>query len=306
MKNLTRAFALTLLLAWATPGFAWFWNSTPSDYTDTRYPIVLVHGMFGFDQALLVDYWFGIPSELSKYGATVHVAQVPALESTVARGEVLLNQVEELAAIHGKVNLIGHSHGGPTARYVAEVRPDLVASVTSVGSPHTGSNVADIVVNSPGSSLANTLGNALGGIIDLVSGGGFDQNMEASLHDLTSQGSAEFNALAPSAIPTTPCGSAPHQVNGIRYYSWSGTSVLTNILDPSDALLGLTSLAFGSEPNDGLVGRCSSHMGHVIRDNYRMNHLDEVNQILGLRSLLETSPKAVYRHHANRLKNAGL
>ncbi|MGC3581752.1 lipase, partial [Pseudomonas aeruginosa] len=51
---------------------------------------------------------------------------------------------------------------------------------------------------------------------------------------------------------------------------------------------------------------CSSHLGMVIRDNYRMNHLDEVNQVFGLTSLNETSPVSVYRQHATRLKNASL
>ncbi|HBC18826.1 MAG TPA: hypothetical protein DC022_08760, partial [Alcanivorax sp.] len=30
------------------------------------------------------------------------------------------------------VNLLGHSHGGPTVRYVASVYPDYVASATAV------------------------------------------------------------------------------------------------------------------------------------------------------------------------------
>ena len=63
---------------------------------------------------------------------------------------------------------------------------------------------------------------------------------------------------------------------------------------------------FYSEANDGLVGRCSSHLGTVIRDNYFHNHLDEVNQILGLVSIFESNPTTVFRTHANRLKNAGL
>ena len=50
----------------------------------------------------------------------------------------------------------------------------------------------------------------------------------------------------------------------------------------------------------------SSRFGKVIRDNYFMNHLDEVNQALGLHSLFETDPKAVFKQHANRLRNAGL
>ncbi|MGK3847892.1 triacylglycerol lipase, partial [Enterococcus faecium] len=60
------------------------------------------------------------------------------------------------------------------------------------------------------------------------------------------------------------------------------------------------------KPNDGLVGQCSNHLGVVIRDNYTMNHLDEVNQIAGLVSVFDTSPVAVFRTHINRLKLAGL
>lgn len=305
MKQLTKAAVLLCVLAWSAPTLAW-WFSPPSDYAKTRYPIVLVHGMFGFDNIAGVDYWYGISEELQRYGARVFTTQVPALDSTVARGEALLPQVEAIAAVYGKVNLIGHSHGGPTARYIARVRPDLVASVTTVGAPHTGSPVADLIYDSPAQGLAATLGNALGSLIDLLSGGGYTQDLNASLYSLTAEGSAEFNRFAPAGMPSSPCGDGAHSANGIRFYSWGGTGVLTNALDLSDALLGTTSLAFGFSANDGLVGRCSSHFGQVIRDNYFMNHLDEVNQTLGLRSLFETSPKTVYRQQANRLKNAGL
>ena len=145
MKQWIKVFAMLVALAWSAPSMAWWWNSTPSNYTDTRYPVVLVHGMFGFDSIAGVDYWYGIAEDLRKYGADVYTTQVPALDSTIARGEALLPQIASIAAVHGKVNLIGHSHGGPTARYVARVRPDLVASVTSVGSPHKGSPVADLI-----------------------------------------------------------------------------------------------------------------------------------------------------------------
>ena len=94
-------------------------------------------------------------------------------------------------------------------------------------------------------------------------------------------------------------------MGGIRYYSWSGTGILTNALDVSDAALALSSF-FYPEANDGLVGKCSSHLGTVIRDNYFQNHLDEVNQILGLVSIFESSPPSLFRAHANRLKTAGL
>ena len=55
-----------------------------------------------------------------------------------------------------------------------------------------------------------------------------------------------------------------------------------------------------------MVGSCSSHLGTVIRDDYGMNHLDEVNQTAGIVNWFEVDPKSLYRNQANRLKNAGL
>ncbi|WP_217473813.1 triacylglycerol lipase [Stutzerimonas stutzeri] len=284
-----------------------------SSYTQTRYPIVLTHGMLGFDSILGVDYWYGIPHALRRDGAEVYVTEVSQLNTSELRGEELLAQVEEIVAISGKpkVNLIGHSHGGPTVRYVAAVRPDLVASVTSVGAPHKGSDVADLLRRIPegsgGEAIVAGLVNGLGALINALSGSSSTepQNALGSLESLNSEGAARFNAKYPQGIPTSECGEGAYKVNGVRYYSWSGTSPLTNPLDVSDAMLGAGALAF-SGPNDGLVGRCSSHLGMVIRDNYRMNHLDEVNQVFGLTSLFETDPLTVYRQHANRLKNTGL
>ena len=287
-----------------------------ASYTQTKYPIVLTHGMLGFDSLLGIDYWYGIPSALRSGGAKVYISEVSQLNTSEARGEELLEQVEEIAAISGagKVNLIGHSHGGPTIRYVAAVRPDLVASAVSVGAPHKGSDTADFlksVTESPVGPVATPLlvgiVNALGTVINFLSGSSSmtPQNALGSLESLNSQGAAVFNAKYPQGLPTSACGEGAYKVNGVRYYSWSGTSPLTNMLDPSDLLTGAASLTF-DEPNDGLVGRCSSHLGKVIRDNYRMNHLDEVNQAFGLTSLFETSPVTVYRQVANRLKNDGV
>ncbi|MBD9484163.1 triacylglycerol lipase [Pseudomonas sp. PDM14] len=282
-------------------------------YTKTKYPVVLAHGMLGFDSILGIDYWYGIPKALRSDGASVYITEVSQLNTSELRGEELLEQVEEIAAISGKgkVNLIGHSHGGPTIRYVAAVRPDLVASATSVGGPHKGSETADFLRQIPpgsaGEALLAGIVNGLGSLIHFLSGSPSKapQNSLGSLESLNSKGAAVFNAKYPQGIPTSACGEGAYKVNGVSYYSWSGTSPLTNVLDISDLLLGASSLTFKT-PNDGLVGKCSSHLGKVIRDDYRMNHLDEVNQTFGLTSLFETDPLTIYRQHANRLKTAGL
>jgi triacylglycerol lipase len=290
----------------------WYWWDGCS-YTKTKYPIVLEHGLSGFDDLFGVyEYWYLIPEALQDGGASVYVADTSPFDSSVARGEQLLAQVQQVIAITGKpkVNLIGHSQGGIDVRYVAAVRPDLVASVTTVGSPHKGAALADYlrahVQN--GSFTQDVLAyfaTSLGMVLNFLTGHSNPLDAVAALDQLTSAGMATFNAAYPQGVPTTACGSGASSVNGVRYYSWGGTGILTNALDVSDAALGLTSF-FYSGGNDGLVGQCSSHLGTVIRDNYFYNHLDEVNQVLGLTSIFESSPQTVFRAQANRLKNAGL
>lgn len=282
-------------------------------YAKTKYPIVLAHGMAGFDELFGVyEYWFGIPDYMEDKGATVFVTEVSQFNTTEARGEQLLDQVEYIAAVTGKkkVNIIGHSHGGLDSRYVAAVRPDLVASVSTVATPHKGADLADFLAANVqnGSFTQSVLGyfaNSLGTVLGLLSGSTNPQNAIGALASLSSAGTAAFNARYPQGVPTSSCGAGAASAGGVRYYSWSGTGLLTNALDVSDAAMALTNV-FYDQANDGLVDRCSSHLGDVVRDNYFQNHLDEVNQILGLVSIFETNPKELFRTHANRLKNAGL
>jgi triacylglycerol lipase len=283
-------------------------------YTQTKYPLVLVHGLLGFDALGPVQYFYGVPSELRRSGATVYTASVSQSNSTEVRGEQLLKELQTLQAKYGhtKFNLVGHSHGGNTIRYVAGVSPSLVASVTSVGTPHQGSKVADGlqgITNFTGTTgLVAGIVNGLSSVVAYLSGSGSNpQNALASLQSLSTTGAKDFNRRFPAGAPTTSCGQGPELAsNGVRYYSMGGTSVLTNILDVSDGFLGAGALFFGFEQNDGLVSRCSSRWGKVLRDDYGWNHLDEVNQAFGLRSIFSSDPVTVYRAHANRLKTLGL
>src|SRR5262249_5659628 len=149
------------------------------------------------------------------------------------------------------------------------------------------------------------LGDGLGLVIGLLSGTVHPQDALGALQQVSVSALADFNARYPAGLPTTSCGSGAASWQGIRLYSWTGSSKITNILDPTDVPLGLASLEAGSD-TDGLVPRCSAHFGTVLRDDYNLNHPHEGNQTLRLVSLFETNPVTVFRAHANRLKNAGL
>ncbi|WP_317205603.1 triacylglycerol lipase [Janthinobacterium sp.] len=295
------SIALVALSALPAPSWA-------LGYTQTKYPIVLVHGLFGFDNLGPVEYFYGIPAALRSGGASVHITNVSAANSTEVRGEQLLAQVKQILAATGaaKVNLIGHSHGSPTARYVASVRPDLVASVTSIGGVNKGSAVADVLVGAV-PNVSSAVGNAVAGLISFLSGNsGLPQNAQASFASLSTAGTLAFNARHPEGVPTSACGEGAYQSGGVYYFSWSGVQPYTNVFDPADPVLALTALAFGGAKNDGLVSACSSHLGRVIRDDYAMNHVDEINQMVGVVNLFETNPVTLFRQQANRLQGLGL
>lgn len=291
------ALLLVVWLGWGAPGV-----QAASAEARTRHPIVLVHGLMGWDNILGLDYWYEIPTALRRSGATVLVAKVSAVNDNDVRGEQLLKQLREWQAAKGytKFNLVGHSQGGPTARYAAGVAPELVASVTSVQSP----NVIDSA--EPDSILAllssqPTLFASLGRLIDWLSGHGSLPQDPAALQAWATN-TAAFNARWSAGMPTTPCGQGPElAANGVRYYSVAGNVAKTNAWDPSDLIF-----KEGSVPSDGLVPVCAAHWGRVLRDDYPWNHFDGVNQFFALIGKGAPDPVAFYVQQAGRLKALGL
>ncbi len=321
MKRQILTLISILMLSWASQSHAgWFSDLFDNNKAKTKHPIMLVPGIFAFDTIAGVDYWYKIPSSLEDDGAKVHVAKINAFDSSAMRGETLIDQLDAIKASSNgsitKFNLMGHSQGGMTSRYVMNVRPDLVASVTTMATPHSGSPLADMVTDiAPPSSVQGVLfevfANAVGDLVNLMSDNKKDDSdIYAMLGEFNAAGAAQFNATFPAGLPSSRCGEGASQVNiaghNIKLYSWGGTGHLTGGVDISDPLFAITGLAFNGEGNDGVTGQCSSHFGRVLRDDYFMNHLDINNHVLGLVSLFETNPKTVFKNHAKRLKSAGL
>lgn len=301
----------------------YWWDAACETYNryNTKYPIVLVHGVSGFDSLLgFVDYFHKIPENLegdffTGGKAKVYVPNITAWDDAYVRGEQLHDYiVNHVLPDSGasKVNLIGHSLGGPTVRYVSNVAPEIVASATTVNAINYGSGFADWGMdNFPEGSLGNNLLagalNALGDITDALSGNPeYDQDALDAVLFMTSDGANTFNAQYGDGMPSNYCGEGAQFVNGVHYFSWGGTGTYTNILDVSDVFLDITdSLGyFHGEASDGLVAKCSMHWGNVLRDNYDMNHLDAVNLLFGLAGWHD--PVDIFENHAARLRDMGL
>ncbi|KAI7888921.1 Alpha/Beta hydrolase protein [Mucor mucedo] len=144
-------------------------------YVAPRAPIVLCHGLYGFDKIgpdalplLQVQYWGGIENALAKLGAKVIVTKVPSTGSILERAQTLHAILKSI--LDGKeVNFIAHSMGGLDCRYLISHIPDRpykVNSLTTISTPHRGSPVMDwfrdnVGVGMAGSILANAANNKL-------------------------------------------------------------------------------------------------------------------------------------------------
>lgn len=319
-------------------------NASPATdgYAATRYPIVLVHGMGGSGS---LDYWYGFKADLERHGAKVYIPSVSPFQSddgANGRGEQLLSYVKVVLATTGaqKVNLIGHSQGGLTSRYVAAVAPELVASVSTIGTPHRGSEVADFVqevLRQDPSGLSIPIVSAFVNLFGYLTVDSHmpNQHSAATLTALSTAGAAEYNRRFPSAGLGAPgsCkpGAETQTIDGHtqRLYSWTGSAMrqvslfgISVTVDTSVALfdpaitldwmtpaqygLGTLMTARNAGQNDGMVSVCSSLYGKVISTAYKWNHQDEVNQAMGIRGAFAEDPVAVMRTHANRLKTRGI
>ena len=232
-------------------------------YQSPKHPVVLAHGLMGFDELHLagrflsaVQYWRGIKEVLTANDVEVITTSVPATGSIEARARALEQEITTKAA--GKdVNIIAHSMGGLDARYLIsqlKPKPFKIMSLTTIATPHRGSSAADIVFREIGEEH-------LPGIYKLltrlhIETGAFSQLTRAYLRD-------EFNP----ANPDDP---------SVRYFSY-GASARPSLFSVFRISHDLIEVLEG--PNDGLVSVASSKWG---KDGYRgtlmgVTHLDLIN-----------------------------
>ena len=125
-----------------------------SQVCKTKYPILLVHGL-GFRDWKYFNYWGRIPAELIRNGATIYYGHQEACATVVTNAEHIRKKVLEIVEETGceKVNIIAHSKGGLDSRYaIAKLGiEDYVATLTTVGTPHHGSQVTDLANKLPDS-----------------------------------------------------------------------------------------------------------------------------------------------------------
>ncbi|GMM53560.1 triglyceride lipase [Maudiozyma humilis] len=262
-------------------------------YTPPKYPVILCHGLSGFDTLILipsismlvnvivkaidsnnsenfvpaddknileVEYWTGVRELLESKGCTVFTARVPPFGSIEERASTLnssLNSITRQLNLQNqpiKFNFIAHSMGGLDCRYLISRIPQEdkqygVASLTTLSTPHGGSEVADFMVNQF-EKVRSSLNNK-GPLLPMC------------YYQLTTYYAQYFNDITPDD-------------GNVKYFSY-GAYFSPKWYSSFNLTWSIINYATDGEPNDGMVTVKSSHWGKYMGTLPNTDHLDIIN-----------------------------
>ncbi|MEN8907229.1 MAG: triacylglycerol lipase [Clostridiales bacterium] len=232
----------------------------------TKYPIVMLHGI-GFRDNKFLNYWGRIPKALKENGANIHYGNHHAWGTIESNAAEIKSEIMSIIkeSNHKKVNIIAHSKGGLDARYlISELNmEDYVASLTTISSPHRGSELID-VLNKLKDKNYKKLANIINWHFRLI--GDKKPNCYESSKQLQPSFMEEFN----KKISDSP---------KVYYQSFMG--IMNNF--NTDGLLSIPFLVmkFSKGDNDGLVSIESSKWGifkgYISNRNVALSHGDVID-----------------------------
>ena len=166
----------------------------------TKYPILMVHGVF-FRDFRYLNYWGRIPRELQENGAVIFYGQHQSAASVADSGREIADRILEIVSQTGceKVNLIAHSKGGLDCRQALTLPgiASLVASLTTINTPHRGCEFADYLLGKIPEKQKNMVAAAYNAALKKL--GDPRPDFLAAVNNLTSAFCADFNQKTPDA-----------------------------------------------------------------------------------------------------------
>jgi len=171
-----------------------------SEICKTRYPILMVHGVF-FRDFRYLNYWGRIPRALVRNGARVYYGQQQSAASVERSGMELAARIRQIAEETGceKVNIIAHSKGGLDSRAAIShcgMAP-YVATLTTVNTPHRGCIFAEYLLDRVPESVRQKIASAYNGTLRRL--GDTDPDFLAAVTDLTESACLARNGTTPDA-----------------------------------------------------------------------------------------------------------
>jgi triacylglycerol lipase len=235
----------------------------------TRYPILLVHGIFFRDWEKF-NYWGRIPEALIANGATIFYGMQQSSESVEISAEELKRRIMQVIEETGceKVNIIAHSKGGLDARYaISRLGMDAyVASLTTVNTPHRGCKFAGRALRMLPDKPVAVVGDQYNKLFMRL--GDKAPDFTAGINELTTEKCAELNEI----MTDRP---------GVLYQSvGSAMSAPGSATMPLSLVYRIIKLVEGE--NDGLVSTTSMKWGDYrgtikVKGKKGVSHADVID-----------------------------
>ena len=246
-------------------------------------PIVLVHGVLGFDRLRVAGWtiacYFGnLPELLTAAGNRVFMAQLSPTGGVAERAAQLKSLIDK--EVPGEpVHLMAHSMGGLDSRYMISrlQMADRVLTLTTIGTPHRGSPFADW-----GVSRLDKVVRPILGLLGIP---------HQAFYDLTTTRCKALNEDAPD----NP---------GVRYFSVAGRHEGDWTSPEWQLPSSIVSQAEGA--NDGMVSIASATYGESteVWDGDHISLINWLNPLAMLRAPGRNRPKQ-YAALVQRLADLG-
>lgn len=247
-------------------------SSDASSSSCTKGAVIFHHGFMGGNK---MGSFVGVVPHFERLGCKVYRTEVSAVASVEERGKQLAAQVQKIAeaAKGGKVSIIAHSQGGLDARYAISTLglAPVVASLTTLSTPHFGTQVADMAQSASSGPLMQK---SMEGLLKMMAGFANTQDPASS------NAAAAIQSLSTRYVHDhfNPSNKDSPEV---YYQSWGARSG-KGTPDKIKTMLAVsnTLLRSKSGENDGMVPVESSKWGS-FRGVLDADHLDLIGLKLG-------------------------
>ncbi len=241
-------------------------SKNPKIPCETKYPVLLVHGVGSRDNMFGVEYFGRIPQYLTENcKIEVFFGGQDAFGMSDTNSQQLLQTVLHITDDLGfeKVNIIAHSKGGLDSRFMfflnkgklinGRTLNDRVSSLTTLSTPHRGSTLADYLFSKISDKVENVLALVLSAF-GRLQGDSEQTDAKEALDLLTHKTMGDWNAKM---------GDLETGIDGVYSQSWSAI-ISGAISDPVFKTTSEIMKKAGSPSNDGAVDEPSA-----VYANYR-------------------------------------
>lgn len=214
----------------------------------TRYPILLVHGVF-FRDFRFFNYWGRVPAELKRNGATLFYGGQQSAASVAKCGAELTERIKQIVQETGcgKVNIIAHSKGGLDSRFAISAcgAAPYVASLTTVNTPHRGCIFADYLLDKIPDSVCDKVAAKYNAALTLL--GDNEPDFMEAVQDLTASACTRLNQTLPDdpQVYYQSVGSKMNSAFGGRFPLNMSYPMVKHFDGGNDGLVSVDSMRWG-------------------------------------------------------------